>query len=725
MRRHCGLTLLSVCLAQLALGANVIELWGPGADPNNPDHYVLGTHYWVDQEYRTVRILQGSNPDIPWYFQAYDDVTGDPGIIDVIEIAPTGPVGVVHLSVIGNPAQGHQHGAADVKRIDLYWGADDVTRLEYLDITGDYGEYGPMYVGGAGTLSIGGDVRQTLYISDDVTGPVTIGGELQAGLYCDSLQDLTISGTDPVSGTAIVWVRGGYSATMELHHSLYQLNIQAELAGEVSSPGSIQYFDCGPVSGELSLGEDLWDADVNGDVSGTIDVKGRLGQADPVHGLSVSGWIAGVVRMHQPLEGNIWCTHALDEGGLVEVQGDCSGLIHFGSGLAGDVDVWGDLQDGGRIENLWHDASGTVTVQGSMLPGSEFQLGDPFWPHTSELTGEVDIKGDMQGSVLFWGDVGGEGIFAVSGSALAPGTIDVGNQYNLFATDGVIAFGSDVSSDLKLYGGLGGSLKLGGALLDDAAVQLGYPDSGPGLTGSVEVGTEMAGYIQVFGDVVDGHIIIDGPFSGSIYVHGAFAGQDGLEFITVDYDGWDTPDRWEYGAWVHVGSAYYFSAPNDPDIRVWEVTCQKGDLNNSGQVNAADIDPFILALTDPDDYGTTWSGLAGSRIYHGNCNCDYDQYGQPLFDAYDIDPFILRLTNPPAYYAAYPGCEECPAPDNFEQSPPNDDDSSSPAAVAALLRDNVAPERLPVVIEIAAELASAYADTPRGEFWAAVLAELE
>jgi hypothetical protein len=60
-----------------------------------------------------------------------------------------------------------------------------------------------------------------------------------------------------------------------------------------------------------------------------------------------------------------------------------------------------------------------------------------------------------------------------------------------------------------------------------------------------------------------------------------------------------------------------------------------GDLNCDGLVNAFDIDPFILALTDPAGYATRFPNC---DILNADCNSD------GLVNAFDIDPFIALLT---------------------------------------------------------------------------------
>ena len=59
-----------------------------------------------------------------------------------------------------------------------------------------------------------------------------------------------------------------------------------------------------------------------------------------------------------------------------------------------------------------------------------------------------------------------------------------------------------------------------------------------------------------------------------------------------------------------------------------------GDLNCDGILDAFDIDPFVLALTDPDGYAQQFP------------DCDRmlaDINGDGVVDAFDIDPFVELL----------------------------------------------------------------------------------
>ena len=59
-----------------------------------------------------------------------------------------------------------------------------------------------------------------------------------------------------------------------------------------------------------------------------------------------------------------------------------------------------------------------------------------------------------------------------------------------------------------------------------------------------------------------------------------------------------------------------------------------GDLNCDGVIDAFDIDPFVLALTDPDGYAAAFPDC---NIMNADCN------GDGVVDAFDIDPFVELL----------------------------------------------------------------------------------
>jgi hypothetical protein len=62
---------------------------------------------------------------------------------------------------------------------------------------------------------------------------------------------------------------------------------------------------------------------------------------------------------------------------------------------------------------------------------------------------------------------------------------------------------------------------------------------------------------------------------------------------------------------------------------------QPGDLNCDGLLNTFDIDPFVLALTDPDGYEAAYPDCERTLA---------DINGDGMVNVFDIDPFVMLLT---------------------------------------------------------------------------------
>ena len=84
-----------------------------------------------------------------------------------------------------------------------------------------------------------------------------------------------------------------------------------------------------------------------------------------------------------------------------------------------------------------------------------------------------------------------------------------------------------------------------------------------------------------------------------------------------------------FDTWIFFG---------DPSLRVFgyaEPRYPVGDLNCDGAVNVFDIDPFVLALTDPAGYAAAY---AECDINNADINSD------GAVNVFDIDPFVAVLT---------------------------------------------------------------------------------
>ena len=93
--------------------------------------------------------------------------------------------------------------------------------------------------------------------------------------------------------------------------------------------------------------------------------------------------------------------------------------------------------------------------------------------------------------------------------------------------------------------------------------------------------------------------------------------------------------------YLHVAYFHGLGGHQDGELRYARSTTpvvpNLGDMNCDGAVNAFDIDPFVLALTDPTGYAQAWPNC---DIMHGDIN------GDGVVNAFDIDPFVELLTGP-------------------------------------------------------------------------------
>jgi hypothetical protein len=96
--------------------------------------------------------------------------------------------------------------------------------------------------------------------------------------------------------------------------------------------------------------------------------------------------------------------------------------------------------------------------------------------------------------------------------------------------------------------------------------------------------------------------------------------------------------RWTMGT---TDGSWLYSGWNIDDVEIWglgqgEPLYQPGDLNCDQVVDFTDINPFILALSDPDAYATAFPECSHTLA---DCNDDGE------VDFRDINPFVLLLAD--------------------------------------------------------------------------------
>ncbi|MBL8879140.1 MAG: hypothetical protein JNG88_08475 [Phycisphaerales bacterium] len=170
-----------------------------------------------------------------------------------------------------------------------------------------------------------------------------------------------------------------------------------------------------------------------------------------------------------------------------------------------------------------------------------------------------------------------------------------------------------------------GEVNIGHNLVDNADFRVVAAHAG-----TIRVVNELRG-IAVCSNDVSGRILVLGNLVGQIRVNQSLLnGVSGPEIdidgamassaaIAIDYDGWDAGHDWQSGATVTVGSSSPYTG-NGQGFGIWEITCCRGDMDNSGLLNNFDIDPFVMALTDPPAYDAAFPGLDASRDWHADCN---------------------------------------------------------------------------------------------------------
>ncbi|MBL8880061.1 MAG: hypothetical protein JNG88_13160, partial [Phycisphaerales bacterium] len=293
---------------------------------------------------------------------------------------------------------------------------------------------------------------------------------------------------------------------------------------------------------------------------------------------------------------------------------------------------------------------------------------------------------DLTGTILVTGDV--EGILRIRGGSVQ--------------SAGLIQVDGDVSGTVQVEqaGGAGNGGDMAGAIVVGGTLVGGSP-----LGASILIGDDLSGNVAVGGDLTNGaRIYVRGSMNNGSEAEIEIAGTTETDTaVVVDYNGWHFGDDWGSGATVVIGATTYTG--NTPSAHVWEIQPCRGDMNNDGQLNNFDIDPFVLALVDPDGYEAEFPGLEGSMVYHGDCNCS------TTFNNFDLDPFVDLLSEG----CCTTDCEPC------EGFGPGGGESSA-QEVAALLADGVATERYDAVLSIISEIAAS--DEPTAEFWSEVLETL-
>jgi hypothetical protein len=589
----------------------------------------------------------------------------------------------------------------------------------------------------SGAVHVGGHLDDAV-ITGDVRGEITTGQELRHATIANNVTGLIDVGTDlgqSYGGTALD-IGGELSGTVHVRNDL----LKHVFIGLGLASGGLLQVDHDAAGGAMIA--------MDTDLDGTVAVYGALGSEVLMWG-SLNGLLhlhacsGGYVSAYGDLRGTVESDNdvplvgvfgAMPAGARVSAGQDLRGEFHVYGDLGGTIDVGRDIWARFRVDGAIQD-SAVVTVgqdfTGSLEVGNgaagAFTVG-------RDWTGSINVTGTVNGRLQAGNDLLGEVTLGAMGSQAV---VDVGrNLANHFyvadSIDGSMTVGGDVQSTIENgLGSLTADLWIKGNLISSGAVLITPAFPSTCTPGTIRLDGDMSGTIDIpvlcdqAGDLSQGHIIVNGSFAEGGIIH-LSAPLSGTAFFSCDFDGWDASDDWSPNAVVIIdrpwGPEYYYG--NTEDQHLWHTTWVRGDLDNNSDPNAVfpdftDINPFILALSDPASYALTYPGLAevdpndpstytgGSVIYHGDCNCDM------VFDFADINAFISLLNGQPD-----PNCPDYPEGDGGAG------EQRTPEELAKLLADNVAPELYDGLVYVVGQAIEAQPDDESRAYWEAVYAAL-
>ena len=690
-----------------------------------PGGPVEPTHYVIEQGLKTVKIKAGfGDPTKRFKFEARtEDWQGGQwvdiglGSIDLIrvheDVQDPGDVIVEINGDTGKP--GHVYGASDVRWINLPTSQTAYSRLWWVRISGDLGADGMSNFDRIDLVQVGGDLYSGLKSIGMIGNDITISGNQYGPIQGTSVLNVTVEGPGPHSGNITI-------------ASTYGRNIS--IAGSTSGNIAI----AGSYTGSITIGADY---------SGL---------------LSVARDSSGPVSIGQHLKGSIEIGAAADD--------DPDALI-----FSGRITVTGDALDTGANHIYIRKMSGgTISCRDMKLtdpynPNNAvnegvyigWRLDGQYYPTTTH-TGTIKVNGTLGGLVAIAGVAGTQVEVGQIQAVNLPECSGIRSANRIGPASNIHVLGDFVSGEIRTGANapvwdpngaaLEGTITIDGSVLPRASIHTdNNPDRPVPIRAAITVKQDFGGTIRSTG-AINGKIEIQGNFgidvpppgvsggyirtaqnqnlTAPIQINGGLQNVGGVlreieilgalgsaAWICVDFDGFHANHRWESGAVVFANNQQYTG--NDANARIYEVYCTKGDLNNDTIINNFDIDPFVLALTKPNEYAQAYPGLAGAHPFHTDLNCDGS------LDNFDIDAFVRRLTDPCEYKKQLPDCDPCLAP-----CPPGEggEGGLGAQAVADLYKQNVAPERLPAVVQAAADLAAYYGSSPRGQFWRDVHAAL-
>jgi hypothetical protein len=212
-------------------------------------------------------------------------------------------------------------------------------------------------------------------------------------------------------------------------------------------------------------------------------------------------------------------------------------------------------------------------------------------------------------------------------------------------------------------------------------------------------------------------LTVTGDLGGRIFVDGALA-EDAEVIVTgdvdvengagivIDFDGYNDNNDW-LGTIEVDDEVYEWQLENYPEVGLYRTTPCRADMNNDGDVNGYDIDPFYLALQSCEDFAAAYKLHGGSCWYHADANSD------SYVDGFDIDPFWELV------YLG--GCYPDGPPEPRGGGLGGEGSELTPETVAGMILANVPSGHLDAVRQITVLRIAAGGDDDATAFWQEVL----